>query len=955
MRLRGHRMKQGTLLCSLVLLVTILCAVQAVAEYRLPDDVVPLEYKLDLLAPPGKISSNKDRMYNGKLWITVECKVDTNVIKLHSKELKISTKGKNQLTVTEKEKQEKLNVHRTEMQQENAHLIIELLKPLEKDKTYVVYLYFEGEWSHGLMEGFHRNNFKDEWGHIRTYAIKKNRFGAHGVFPCFDEPRFRAKFYISIGVRKPHIPITNMPQKQDEIKRKNVPILIKILQTLILWKSQILRGEFGINWYTFEGTPPISPHQVNFLISPLQMDQLMIPGTTTPLRVWAQGSSLINLKVAVEDSNKFVASVILPSVNFYKDYFGVNCPLPNLDLVSFPSSGHDSTFGMIIEEENTLVKHAELKESIRMAHNVATMWLDGMVTFSWWNDYWFSWSLSEHLATLAVNHLYPGWNIASRYFVHQTLNIYKEEPGNSFHTVLMPIKNPESVLENYLQGGIFFHKGPVLIRMVSMIIGEDTFKKGLQAFVAKYQFSSATAKDLWESLFNNVQDPKLIKEGISLENVMENWLTKTSYPLVIATRDYATNKITVAQQLYVIEENPSEHKDCWWIPLTYSTSQKPEFSNTKPENWLSCDERTMTFEIEATDKEWVILNNKMAGLYRIKYDTKNWDLIAAALKQPDFNKIDELNRVQLLTDSWDMFTHELNYKTAFGIINYLKQETDYLPWRVALDRIKIVGEKIARMADYDVFEKYMANLMTKVYEKANELSKSNDGKTDIVQINYIMIAACEYNIPECNKKAKELYLKWKETQIKYHKLPINTLQDLRPMVFCKGVQSGDLEFMLKYHRGTTNEDEEADQVLHALSCSENPEELKRYLDWSISDKSMIIPQFCIDAFNHVVKTRIGYSIAYEFFFRNFKEIYEHAGRGVGILNMYMASLIDQVTSEEELEKLKVDIKKVEAAVERLNDVDEDLEDSFSEARARFDWLKKHYPPLIEAIKEQSNL
>lgn len=76
----------------------------------------------------------------------------------------------------------------------------------------------------------------------------------------------------------------------------------------------------------------------------------MIPGTTTPLRVWAQDSSLINLKVAIEDSNKFVASVILPSVKFYKEYFGMNCPLPNLDLVSFPSSGHDSTFGMIIEE-----------------------------------------------------------------------------------------------------------------------------------------------------------------------------------------------------------------------------------------------------------------------------------------------------------------------------------------------------------------------------------------------------------------------------------------------------------------------------------------------------------------------------------------------------------------------------------------------------------------------------
>lgn len=63
----------------------------------------------------------------------------------------------------------------------------------------------------------------------------------------------------------------------------------------------------------------------------------------------------------------------------------------------------------------------------------------------------------------------------------------------------------------------------------------------------------------------------------------------------------------------------------------------------------------------------------------------------------------------------------------------------------------------------------------------------------------------------------------------FFRLPTDTLQDLRPMVFCKGVQSGDLEFMLKYHRGTTNKDEEADQVLYALSCSENPEELKRFV------------------------------------------------------------------------------------------------------------------------------
>lgn len=53
---------------------------------------------------------------------------------------------------------------------------------------------------------------------------------------------------------------------------------------------------------------------------------------------------------------------------------------------------------------------------------------------------------------------------------------------------------------------------------------------------------------------------------------------------------------------------------CWWVPLSYSTKGKINFNQTTPENWLSCPSDTQTIQNVADDEEWIIFNNKMAGM-----------------------------------------------------------------------------------------------------------------------------------------------------------------------------------------------------------------------------------------------------------------------------------------------------------------------------------------------------
>lgn len=125
--------------------------------------------------------------------------------------------------------------------------------------------------------------------------------------------------------------------------------------------------------------------------------------------------------------------------------------------------------------------------------------------------------------------------------------------------------------------------------------------------------------------------------------------------------------------------------------------------------------------------QWVIFNIKLAGLYKIKYDDHNYRLIVDTLNSEDFDTIDIINRAQLIDDAMDLaWVGKQDYGVALDMINYLRRESEYIPWKAALDNLRSVNRLLLRSPLYGVFKAYMRHILKPIYAKLGGISQVPD-------------------------------------------------------------------------------------------------------------------------------------------------------------------------------------------------------------------------------------
>lgn len=143
---------------------------------------------------------------------------------------------------------------------------------------------------------------------------------------------------------------------------------------------------------------------------------------------------------------------------------------------------------------------------------------------------------------------------------------------------------------------------------------------------------------------------------------MDSWTLQTGYPIVTVNRNYENGTALVSQKRYLADtvQLRSDTDHCWWVPLSYTSTEELDFNNTQPESWLKCKSNDKNVALPETledlpdETEWVVFNIEMSGLYKVKYDTKNWDLLIAQLSGPNYNQISSINRAQLIDDALDL-------------------------------------------------------------------------------------------------------------------------------------------------------------------------------------------------------------------------------------------------------------------------------------------------------------
>lgn len=345
-----------------------------------------------------------------------------------------------------------------------------------------------------------------------------------------------------------------------------------------------------------------------------------------------------------------------------------------------------------------------------VAHELAHQWFGNLVTMRWWTDLWLNEGFATYVASLGVRHLHPEWNSFEEESLTNMMSVFNFDALRSSHPVSVTIGNPSQISSIFDR--IAYDKGSSIIRMMYLFLGDEVFFRGISSYLKKYKFSNAEQDNLWQSLTEEAHNHEVLAEDMSIKRIMDSWTLQTGYPIITVTRNYKNNSAEVTQHRFLNEPTATRASDkepCWFVPLSYTSNQQLDFNTTEPRDWLECDEKNQMIRKELVDlpeeDEWVIFNVQISGLYKVRYDNKNWELLIQQLTGPEFDRISTLNRAELINDALDLaWSGDQDYSIALRLLKYLKQENEYLPWRAALGTLSDVNRMLKRTSQYGQFK-----------------------------------------------------------------------------------------------------------------------------------------------------------------------------------------------------------------------------------------------------------
>lgn len=891
--------------------------------YRLPGDIRPIHYIVEVkteLEDP-KFS------FTGEVWVKVDCIQSTNSIIMHANKLDIAEESVTVKEIIGEDELGQLKVAGVKLVPENEFLLIKVDQALKQGKMYIVHIAFKGNLTEDLA-GYYRSSYFD-WETNSTKWLAVTQFqdtDARRAFPCFDEPEMKARFTIRLAHRADLRAASNMP----------------------LAKSVPYEGEEGYVWSHFEDSLPMSTYLVAYMVSDFGFKTSPPKPNNVTFRIWSRKGAL--------SQTEFASQVGPDVLEYFEQYFDVKYPLPKQDMAAIPdfSAGAMENWGLVTYRETALLYDDNISSKVSkhrvayvIAHELAHQWFGNLVTMKWWTDLWLNEGFATYVGTLGVDKLFPQWNYLAESVLDFVRGVYDLDSLKSSHPVSAEIGHPSEISQIF--DTISYKKGCSILRMMHLFLG-DSFRLGVTNYLKKHRYGNAEQDDLWESLTEQAHKDGTLDTSMTVKEVMDSWTLQTGYPLIRVSRDYEKGTASLTQKRYLkIESDGKERqKDpCWWVPLTYTTQDKPNFNSTSPQLWLNCKNQESTQITDLDSKSWLILNVNVAGLYRVHYDEKNWNLISDALNSDQYSQIAPLNRADILLSVFDLAkTGEISYETTLSVAGYLERETEYLPWSNGLRKLGGLATLLGRTANYGKLQAYLTRLLTPIYKQYNQLMKIPNEHEKIQLHTLISRWAVELELGDSLKQVQELFAKWMAASDPDKENPVP--RDLRNTVYCKAVWFGGpsiWDFLWQRYL-KSNVGSEQNTILYALGCSRDIWILNRYLEWSIDEQSDVRKQDSVSVFSVIANQNIGYYVACDFLQRRVKDIYAyHTGKS-NRLGHYLDVCGRHVIFEEEYKAWKdfIDANKVLLKDSRLA-----AEQSLETALANTNWYKKNYQTVSNLL------
>lgn len=540
-------------------------------KLKLDDHVIPHRYELTLWA-------TDDDAFSGKVAIDIELKKDSKSILIHSQDLKIF--------FVDLLQGEKIFKGQFIQVDQDGLGRIDFAEKLPKGH-YQLQVSYNGKYRDDLS-GLYRVKEGDQ-----TYLFTQfEPLAARQMLPCFDEPRWKTPFLVTVVSKIDQVVVANSP--------------------LVKSHSQ---GDKEV--HIFEPTKPIPTYLLALAIGPFDVvegeaiseneyrkDKIALRG------IAAKGKGE-KLRFALKETPAILHSL--------EENFGIGYPFGKLDIVAVPdfSYGAMENVGLITFRDWLLLldEKAPVDQIKRfyevMAHELSHQWFGNLVTMPWWDDLWLNESFATWKSHTTVKQLKPEFRSADLLLSSQAA--MAQDSLRSARKIHEPINSNHDIHNAF--DHITYLKGGAVLSMLENYLSPKVFQEAVSTHINRFSYGTATSSDFLMSLASR-SDPALVKSA-------KSFLNHSGFPLV--TMSYSCGPkgfvIKAMQERYIPLGGEAEKDHLWGIPLCLGYGSSSEIKK----HCFIMDKKTYQHEIRSDGCPEVIIPNFLGqGYYRFSLSLLDW-------------------------------------------------------------------------------------------------------------------------------------------------------------------------------------------------------------------------------------------------------------------------------------------------------------------------------------------
>ncbi|XP_071559314.1 glutamyl aminopeptidase-like isoform X5 [Temnothorax nylanderi] len=455
-------------------------------------DIVPEHYKIQL-----ELAAEEDMFY-GTSEVNITIKNATSLIYSHS-ELNITN-----VTLIEHNTTNETNKH-----------IIQSYKYIKKMEIIVFYFDYEltpGKYMLNMaftsiinnnIGGFFKTSYRNDTGDLKwLIATRTWTMGARRMFPCWDEPKFQAKFTITIEHHAKYTALSNMPISTSET----------INDTAIT---------------SFNTTPAISTHLIVIVLCDLTIS--------------TENINWRGRKQSISDQS-FASFIATAFTLYFETKWKELQNFSNVQHVAIPGLLDDgmAKWAFISYREEDIICNEELdyypaaqhiKVVSLIGRKISRQWLSTVVSPSSWSYMW----LNEGIATFFYIEDVVKKTSGSSWSDLFAIQTMQESLHLDVLSIMSPLisKTDQFSDINSIFSLSYYVKAPFIMRMLQRILGDKVFRNGINTY---FKRQSASLNDFWADMQTAYEEelPEiLLTLPINIKKVMDPWIEQKSFPVLL--------------------------------------------------------------------------------------------------------------------------------------------------------------------------------------------------------------------------------------------------------------------------------------------------------------------------------------------------------------------------------------------------------------------------------------